>query len=111
MNVLKATGTHTYFRTVTFIASISHLSEKVKVKMHLKVLMLCVIVSVCTHCFGALQVPAKAGDVRDTGSIPGSGRSPGRGHGNPLQYSCQENPHGQRSLAGYSSWGCRVRHD
>ena len=33
-----------------------------------------------------------AGDLRDTGSIPGSGRSPGRGHGNPLQYSCLENP-------------------
>ena len=35
--------------------------------------------------------PANAGDVRDMGSIPGSGRSPGRGHGNPLQYSCLEN--------------------
>ena len=37
------------------------------------------------------------------GSIPGLGRSPGGGHGNPLQYSCLENSHGQRSLAGYSS--------
>ena len=36
--------------------------------------------------------PANAGDVRDDGSIPGSRRSPGRGHGNPLQYSCLENP-------------------
>ena len=36
--------------------------------------------------------PAKAGDVRDTGSISGSGKSPGGGHGNPLQYSCLENP-------------------
>ena len=35
--------------------------------------------------------PANAGDVGDTGSIPGSGRSPGGGHGNPLQYSCLEN--------------------
>ena len=35
--------------------------------------------------------PANAGDIRDTGSIPGSGRSPGEGHGNPLQYSCLEN--------------------
>ena len=41
----------------------------------------------------------------DLGSIPGSGRSPGGGHGNPLQYSCLENPHGQRSLVGYSPWG------
>ena len=35
---------------------------------------------------------ANAGDVRDMGSIPGSGRSPGGGHGNPLQYSYLENP-------------------
>ena len=33
-----------------------------------------------------------AEDIRDVDSIPGSGRSPGRGHGNPLQYSCLENP-------------------
>ena len=32
------------------------------------------------------------------------GRSLGEGHGNPLQYSCLENPHGRRSLAGYSPW-------
>ena len=36
--------------------------------------------------------PANAGDVRDLGSIPGSGRSSGGGHGNPLQYSCLKNP-------------------
>ena len=38
------------------------------------------------------NAPANAGDVRDAGSIPGSGKSPGGGHGNPLQYSCLENP-------------------
>ena len=38
----------------------------------------------------------------DLGSIPGLGRSPGGGHGNPFQYSCLENPHGQKNLAGYS---------
>ena len=37
-------------------------------------------------------LPANAGDARDTGSIPGLGRSPGGGHGNPLQYSCLEKP-------------------
>ena len=42
-------------------------------------------------------------------SIPGLGRSPEGGHGNPLQYSCMENPHGQRSLAGYSPWGSQSR--
>ena len=46
--------------------------------------------------------PAKAGIVRDTNSIPGLGRSPEGALGNSLQYSCLENPHGQRSLAGYS---------
>ena len=49
--------------------------------------------------------PANAGDVRDAGLIPGSGRFPGGGHGNPLQYFCLENAHEQRSLAGYSPWG------
>ena len=38
------------------------------------------------------NLPANAGDVRDVGLIPGSGRSPGGGHGNPLQYSCLGNP-------------------
>ena len=42
----------------------------------------------------------------DLGLIPGSGRSPGRGNSNPLQYSCLEN--GQRSLVGYSPWGHKV---
>ena len=39
------------------------------------------------------------------GSIPELGKSLGGGHGYPIQYSCLENPHGQRSLAGYSPWG------
>ena len=38
------------------------------------------------------NLPANAGDIRDAGSVPGSGRSPGGGHGNPFQYSCLENP-------------------
>ena len=48
-----------------------------------------------------------AHNAEDPGLIPGLGRSPGGGNGNPLQYSCLENPHGQRSLAGYSPWGCK----
>ena len=54
--------------------------------------------SICLCCLWFLS----SGDI---GSIPGSGRSPGEGNGNPLQYSCLENPHGQRSLAGCSPWG------
>ena len=38
------------------------------------------------------NLPTSARDLRDVGSIPGSGRSPGEGQGNPLQYSCLENP-------------------
>ena len=49
----------------------------------------------------------------DLGSIPGLGRSPGGGHGNPLQYSCLENSHGQRGQAGYhqSIGSQRVEHN
>ena len=55
---------------------------------------------------------ASAGDGRDAGSIPGLGRSPGEGNGNPFQYSClKKKSHGQRSLAGCSPWGRRVRPD
>ena len=48
--------------------------------------------------------PANERDLRD-GSIPEWGRSPGEGKGYTLQYSRLENPHGQRSLVGYSPWG------
>ena len=41
----------------------------------------------------------------DLDLIPGLGRYPGEGNGSPLQYFYLENPHGQRSLAGYSQWG------
>ena len=45
--------------------------------------------------------------AEDLGSIPGPGRSLEGGHGNSLQYSCLEKPHGWRSLACYSPWGCK----
>ena len=48
-------------------------------------------------------LPENARDIRDAGTIPGSGRSSGGGHGNLLQYSCLENPNGRRSLVGYGS--------
>ena len=48
--------------------------------------------------------PANTGGPRDMGLIPRLGRSPGGGNGNPLQYSCLEKVHAQRSLAGYSPW-------
>ena len=72
------------------------------------------LICVLPRCIWASQVvlvvkdlPANARDIRDAGSVPGSARSPGGGHDNPLQYSCLENPHGQRSLVVYSPWGCK----
>ena len=58
-------------------------------------------------CFFGLAVenpPTNAGDIRGVSLIPGSGRSPGGGHGNPPHCSCRENPR-PRSLAGYSPRG------
>ena len=54
---------------------------------------------------GVKNLPANAGGIRDEGLIPGSGRSPGRGHGNPLQYSCLENP------VNRGAWQATVRRD
>ena len=56
---------------------------------------------------GGLDGKRSACNAGDLGLIPEWGRSPGGGHDNLLQYPCLENPHGQRSLAGYSPWGCK----
>ena len=50
-------------------------------------------------------VKAFAYNAADLGSIPELGRSTEEGNGNPLQYSCLEKSHGQRSMVGYSPWG------
>ena len=55
---------------------------------------------------------ANAGHIRDQGSIPGSGRSPGEGNGNPLQYSCLKNSMDRGAWWDIQSMGLqRVRHD
>ena len=53
------------------------------------------------------NLPANSGDTGDLGSIPGSGRSPGVGNDNPLQYFLPGKSRGQRSLVGYSPWGSK----
>ena len=55
------------------------------------------------------SLPTNVADIRDVGSIPGLGRSPRGGHGNPLHYSCQENPmdRGTWNMAGYGPRGHR----
>ena len=54
---------------------------------------------------------ANAGDIRDTGSIPGLERSPGGGHGDPLQYSCLENPMGREAWQATVYRVTKVGHD
>ena len=54
---------------------------------------------------GGSDSKVSACNAGNLSSIPGLGRSPGGGHGNPLHYSCLENSHGQRSLVGYRPWG------
>ena len=54
---------------------------------------------------------ANAGDIRDAGSIPGLGRAPGERHGNPLQYSCLENPMDRGAWWAIVQGLHRVRHD
>ena len=49
------------------------------------------LISTYTHFIIQIPFPYIAGDIRDVDSTPGSGRSPGEGNGNPLQYSCLEN--------------------
>ena len=56
---------------------------------------------------GGLDGKESACNVGDLGLIPGLGRSPGGGHGSPVQYYCLEIPHGQRGLESYSPWGCK----
>ena len=58
--------------------------------------------SISPRFLGGSVSKESACNMEDLGSVPGLERSPGGRHGNPLQYSCLENPHGQRSLAGYS---------
>ena len=53
------------------------------------------------------QLVKNACNAGDLGSIPGLGRLPGEGNGNPFQYSCLENLHGQRNLVGHSPWGSK----
>ena len=60
--------------------------------------------------FGGSDGKGSVSNAGDLGLISGL-RFPGLGNGNPLQYSCLENPHGRRSLVGYSPWGCRVGQD
>ena len=68
--------------------------------IHIFVYNICIYIGLPQWLSGK-ESTCSAGDAGDVGSVPGSGRSPGRGHSNPLQYSCLENLI-QKSLEGYS---------
>ena len=57
------------------------------------------------------NLPANSGDIRDTGSIPGLGRSPVGGNGNPLQYSCLGNPMDRGACQATVTWQATVTTD
>jgi len=67
--------------------------------------------SLCQVALVVKNLPANAGDLRDSGSIPGLERSPKGGHGNPFQYSCLENLWTEEAGRLYSLGSKRVRHD
>ena len=62
-------------------------------------------VYICIYIYREREREGERERERDLGLIPGLGKFPGEGTGNPLQYSFLENPYGQRRLAGYSPWG------
>ena len=82
-----------FINTISYLFSITEILWKIQINLF----------SISKYYF--TKVFSVLSNLGDLGSIPESGRSPGGGHGNPLQYSCLENPHGQRSLVGYSPWG------
>ena len=74
----------------------------------LYILFLTIYLGASQVALAAKSLPTNARDIRDEGStLPGLRRSPGGGHGNPFQYSCLENPHGQRDIAGYGPRGLK----
>ena len=88
--------------TLAFMWSVSA-GPYIYIFAHTSVVHIYIHTYICTYVYAwASQVaqlvknpPASVGDARDVGSILGSGRSPGGGNGNPLQYSCLENPMGR----------------
>ena len=83
--------------TLSFCSSLSQTESRVEslifVYLHFDVILSSVFLKVMILDFpGGADGKASAYDVGDLGSIPGSGRSPGERNGNPLQYSCLENP-------------------
>ena len=85
---------HLFWSKLSKIGALKGLNEKPRTESKYE----------CPTTFGG-SISVSACNVGDLGSIPGWGRLPAEGNGNPLQYSWLENLHGQRSLVGCSTWG------
>ena len=81
-----------------YVCACMHVFVGVCVCVCVCVMYVCVDVDVCASQVALVvkNLPANAGNIRDAGSNPGLGRSPGEWHSNPLQYSCLENPMDKR---------------
>ena len=84
-----------------------YLKSYLKVRFHLLKVRNCMKIITDEGFPGGSDSKESSYSVGDLCSIPGLGRSPGEGHGNPLQYCHLENFHEHRSLAGNSPWGCK----
>ena len=90
---LPPTGTNTTSCWVLGAPARSHCSADLPTSYRKSDLVLGILrIRVSQVALVVKNLPPNAGDTRDVGSVPGWGRSPGGGHGNPLQYSCLENP-------------------
>ena len=92
----------------TLKSLLQHHSSKVSILQHSTFFMVQLLQSCVSQVVLVVKnLPANTGELRAMDLIPGPERSPGRRHGNPLQYCHLKNPHGQRSLTGYSPWGLK----
>ena len=89
----------------SFLVFLAYMWNKVPLKTHFPRSSIPLFVSHLQTFSGGSVVKESPCNAGDPGLIPGLGRAPGEGHGNPLQYSCLENPMDRWSLAGYSPWG------
>ena len=91
--------------------NISQEGSDVSIKVNSSFLFPPIITNGLLWWLSSKESTCNTGDIGDVGLIPGSGWTSGGGNGNLFQYSFLGNPHGQRSLAGYSPWSCKVVYD